>query len=239
MIICGAPRSGTTLLWQLMAGSVTNVKVDTKRERKRLDQEFDEKGNPLIIKGPHLLMLRPDKPIILIRDPRDVLTSMMDGKYFCHLTRCEGARIGKDHGVTQFAMAAQRYITHNRIGLIVPYESLIRDPDYWQIRCSQFWGLEYSRLWHEYPDNWADLSRWRRKLNGIRPIGQQVHTWKDHLPRIADCVAEQPGMLQEVLELLGYEEDDSWQEILEGRQHQTEARGAMVSVSVGGTELEV
>ena len=199
----------------LLAGSVTNYKVRADREYKRLDQQFFE-GGEAIIKGPHLLMLKPHNPVIVIRDPRSVITSVMGSHtanrksdYFCGLYHCAGKH-SRNQGVMQLSWALMEYMTHQRKGLLVKYEHLVRTPDHIQADVGQFWGLEYDRKWSEFPEGWNDiyLQMWDHKLNGARPL-DEGHDWRDHVNRVRDEFKAHPE-LQELLQILKYEEDASW-----------------------------
>jgi hypothetical protein len=204
----------------LLAGSVTNYKVKADREHKRLDQQFVD-GEEVIIKGPHLLIQKPERPIIMVRDPRAVISSRLGAHtanrtsdYFCGLYECNG-RKGRNWGVIPLALIVMQYsdtTALGRKGLIVKYEHLVSDPDRIQRQVGAYWGLEFDRKWSEFPENWPDtyLQLWDHKLNGARPL-DSGHDWKDHLPRIKEVYEKNPE-LQEILELLRYERNTDWLE---------------------------
>ena len=53
-------------------------------------------------------------------------------------------------------------------------------------------------------------------LGGVRPVdAERVHTWKQHLPRIAFQLQKYPQMTSSLIGA-GYEEDDRWQLCLSG-----------------------
>ena len=199
MVVCGFPRSGTSLVLMLLYGSVTNRKVKADRESKRLDWQYLD-GEEIIIKGPHLLEQKPERPVIMLRDPRAVITSRMGthtggkGSYFIGL---EG-RTKRSAGIYGLFLLAKEYTQET--ACFVKYEDLVADPDAVQRRIGQWWGLDYSRKWSDYPKDWKlpDLGGWDFKLNGVRPI-DKGHDWRDHMPRVEGQNQEQ---IQEILEFL-------------------------------------
>lgn len=224
----------------LLAGSVTNYKVKADREHKRLDQQFVD-GEEVIIKGPHLLLYKPERPIILIRDPRAVITSRLGSHtaqrtsdYFCGLYECKG-RKGRNWGVIPMALIVKQYedtTPLGRKGLVIKYEHLIKDPDRIQRQVGAYWGLEFDKKWSEFPENWPDtyLQLWGHKLNGARPL-DSGHDWRDHMDRIRRVYQEHPE-LQEVLELLHYERDPSWLDECGIERHYSQAKQETESVTI-------
>jgi len=240
MIVCGFPRSGTSLLLLLLQGSVTNMKVKADREHKTLSQQFIG-SEEVIIKGPHLLMQKPHKPLIIVRDPRSVITSRMgshtanrEGDYFCGMVDCKG-RKARSQGVLQMGWVLMEYMTHKRKGMIIRYEDLVSMPDIMQRDIESYFKLEFDRKWSEFPNGWNEslLELWDHKLNGSRPL-DNGHDWRHHLPRVRSQFKEHPEM-QELLCILGYEKDDSWLDDYGiPRPHwmvpQTESEGVKVAI---------
>lgn len=203
----------------LLAGSVTNVKVKADREHKRLDQQFVD-GEEVIIKGPHMLLLKPERPVIMVRDPRAVITSRLGAHtanrasdYFCGPYECTG-RKGRNWGVIPMTLAVLQYdrpfAARGRDGMVVKYEDLIKDPDRIQKQVGAYWKLEFDKKWSEFPENWPDtlLQLWDHKLNGARSL-DSGHDWRDHIDRIKQVYKEHPEF-HEILELLHYERNTDW-----------------------------
>lgn len=195
MIVCGFPRSGTSLTLILLYGSVTNYPVRSDREGKKLEWQWRD-GQEVILKGPHLLAQFPERPVILVRDPRSVVTSKVGDSYFIGLGPPNGRTLGI-YGLFEIIR------DHYSSGCIVKYEDLVRDPDSVQRRIGEWWGLEYSRPWSEYPNNWNIplIGMWARKMNGIRPI-DQGHDWRDHMDRLEQQDKEQ---MREILAYFNYD----------------------------------
>lgn len=197
----------------LLYGSVTSHTVKAERESKKLEWQW-ENGKELILKGPHLIMLKPERPVILVRDPRAVVTSVMSAhrepnhNYFMGL---EGR--GKQAGIYEiFEVIRDHYSKHDH--LLIRYEDFVADPDKTQGRIGEYWGLEYSRPWSEYPKDWRipNVGRWEDKLNGVREY-DFGHDWSGHVSRVRKQLKQNPQM-QEILEYFGYEKDATWQEQL-------------------------
>lgn len=213
MIVCGTPRSGTSLMLMLLKGSVSNVPVKSDKEYKRVEEDGD-----WIIKGPHLVLQHPVRPVIMVRDPRSVLTSRLGTHqtkqrptdYFYDMYTFDH-RNRRGVGLMHCALAIAKYM-NERSALIMKYEFLTKYPEVAQRQVGEWWGLEYHRDWSEYPWNLSKSDRdhkvWDYKLNGVRPI-DPGHDWRDHMDRVREVYTEHPE-LQLVLELFGYEQDTSW-----------------------------
>lgn len=192
----------------LLKGSVINKVVKVDREYKRLSDDSPD----VIIKGPHMLMLKPIRPLIMIRDPRSIITSKMGTHtdnptdYFCSMSDCTGK---KKAGALQMYWVVMN-LRRSRKALVIKYEDLISHPAWIQSRVGGFWGLEYDRCWTHYPTGWGTeyLKLWDHKLNGVRRL-DSGHEWRDHIKRVKQQFEEHPEM-QEILEIFGYEKNDSW-----------------------------
>ena len=193
----------------LLYGSVTNYKVKAERESKKLEWQW-ENGEEFILKGPHLLALKPERPVILVRDPRSVVTSVMSAQrdpnlnYFIGLEP-RGSQMGI-YGL--FEVIRDHYSKHDH--LLVKYEDFVSDPDKTQDLVGDYWGLEYSRRWSEYPKDWRipNIGKWEDKLNGVRGF-DSGHDWKSHIPRVRKQFKNNP-QIQDILEYFGYDGSD-WQ----------------------------
>jgi hypothetical protein len=146
--------------------------------------------------------------VYLLRDPRDVITSTHrrdPNKYFIGLGYWK-----------KYTKATEKLRDHPRF-ITVRYEDFVRDPDGVQERLIErmpFLSKEASfSRYHEVakPSGSSTLA-----LSGVRPIAPtSVGRWKSHLPRIAGQI-HQHGSISDKLIEYGYEEDDSWEDMLSG-----------------------
>lgn len=217
MIITGWSRSGTSLLLALLYCTVKNKKVEISAES---DRGVNNDG--WISKNPASLTEKPGikKPVIMVRDPRAVLTSMwFDEGYFVGGDFCKN---GKDHGlIKNYKVMRGQYSDIN----IFRYEHLILRPDQFQDHLGQYWGLDYIdefSTWPRFPEEKMQnvKSVWRRKMNGVREI-DSGHDWRDHMPRIREQFDYFPELHDMVIGL-GYESDRHWyDEVLAKTEPQT------------------
>lgn len=220
MIVTGCPRSGTSLMLHLLAGSVSNYEVKTNKDFKRMREDGD-----FIIKGPTLLLNKPVRPVIMLRDPRSVLTSQVGTQYIPgrmgaafhpgYFVNMYTLANGKNFGLMHFYLRILDYLANDKDCLVVRYEDLVSDPTEQQLRVGRYWNLRYHAQWSDYPWDIKKMKYgWEDKLNGIRPI-DDGHDWRDHMERVNDVYMEHPE-LQFLLEAFGYEDDTSWAEAPDG-----------------------
>lgn len=199
----------------LLKGTVRNKEVFIDGESSRyIEDQF------VICKNPEALTTIKDlkKPIIMIRDPRAVLTSefMKQGHY---LVAGDVHSNGKHAGlIKNYEVARRNYKEEN----FFRYEHLVSRPDQMQARIEGYWDLEFDAEFSDYPvlprlNKLSDM--WRKKLQGVRPL-DSGHDWKDHMPRIRQQFDAFPDLFG-IVRALGYEENDDWyREVLENTEPQ-------------------
>jgi len=213
-IVGSGPRTGTTLLAEAM---VACFRIDhhTKHET-RIFAAPPEEGEIYLTKAPQdILVVRPllraDPSLYvlcMIRDPRDAIVSEhkgAPGRYYAGLRYWNAYipywRRVRDH---------PRFVT-------IRYEEFVARPDDVQRRLEKampFLGreAEFSR-YHEVAEPSGTSTK---ALRGVRPIAPtSVGRWRDHLSRIAGQLQLHGPITRDLIEF-GYEEDDSWLELLEG-----------------------
>jgi hypothetical protein len=211
--IVGSPRSGTTLLAEMMAtgyrvhAEPTEMPVYsrpagpvdvylTKRPRDTLISEFALRALPNL----HL--------ICMVRDPRDVVVSV------------HGADPDRYWASLKFwntnEPVVDRLRTHDRF-TIVRYEDLVRDPDGEQRRLTaRLPFLEERSTFSTFETRARPSEEARLALGGLRPVSTaSIGAWRDHLPRVAGQLA-QHGSISMSLVRHGYEADRSWETVLDG-----------------------
>ncbi len=212
--IVGCPRSGTTLLMELV--STCFASSGFCEHELSIFAPLENPGELYFTKQPndikqlgHIFERDAQLHVIYMgRDPRAVITSKHrenPEQYFCNYrvwSECD--------------RAAQNYQGHPRF-LALRYEDLVTDPDRVQERIAQqFPFLTRLHLFSEYHLHARPSEASSRAMNGLREVNpDSLQKWRQHLPRIAEQLERHPQLAQD-LRRLGYEEDDSWQEALAG-----------------------
>ncbi|MDH4124835.1 MAG: sulfotransferase domain-containing protein [Gammaproteobacteria bacterium] len=212
-IVACSPRSGTTLLHEVM---VTCFKVDKHYDHElRFNLVKAKAGQIVITKRPKDTMYMPaviDDPelyvIYLLRDPRDVIVS----------------RHGKDKGMyysnirlwRELQSYAREIADHPRF-LQIRYEDFVSRPDAAQEKiATRFPWLQKLHDFSEYHKHAVVSEKSKLAMNEVRPIApSSVGKWKTNLPRIK---AQQltHGSLTPDLIACGYETSADWEKMLDG-----------------------
>lgn len=209
--IVGCPRSGTTLLLELLA---TCFEFD---RRSRFDfsifKAFDATSGLLLSKQPtdilHLRALLPHDPtlhaICIVRDPRAVIASKdtTTESYFSNY------RIWK-----ACDNAARKLQSHPRV-LQIRYEDLVCHPDkVQQTIMRKFRFLVFKHFFSRFEKYAKPDAPALQALNGLRAVeAGGIFKWQQHLARIKSQLLLSPA-LQRDLEYHGYEENADWQQML-------------------------
>lgn len=213
-IVSCSPRSGTTLLHEVMA---TCLRVDKHYDHEmRFHKAWAEAGEILLTKRPkdalyvpELLASDPEFYVIyLLRDPRDVIVSRHAkdaGRYYVNV------RVWRELNDT-----VRPVRDHERF-LCLKYEDFVRDPDRIQAEIlSRFPWLESRHAFSAYHRHASVSAKSRRAMHGVRPIAPtSVGLWQQNLPRIKGQ-QEIHGSLTPDLVACGYEDSDAWEECLRG-----------------------
>jgi hypothetical protein len=217
VVICGFPRSGTTLLQAMLEVSAANAR-SYGRERSALAvAKYTWPGrNPIVIsKLPDDIFrvdqirdyyrhLRTDvRFIVSVRDPRAVLTSIfVDKPGYC-------VPPVKWRAVFEHV----RYQRQFDDVIVTEYRDLVEQPDRVQQRLATFTGCQTRLRFEEFhaavPGHFDT-----RPLNGVRPLDRgSLDKWRspEHRTRIQYLLRELPELPQRLIEL-GYETDTRWVE---------------------------
>lgn len=210
--IVGCPRSGTTLIKELLC---TCFSHDGSCEHEMsIFQQPENQGDLFISKQPNdIRQLRHvfsrDDALFIIymgRDPRAVITSRhrsRPGEYFCNY------RVWHECDV-----AARDYMGHPRF-LALRYEDLVNGPDRVQNRIrTHFPFLQQQHQFSEFLQHADPSAESRAAMHELRQINtQSLDKWRGHLSRVAEQYQRWPGMAQDLVRL-GYEADETWLEAL-------------------------
>lgn len=212
--IVGCPRSGTTLLMELVSTCFENSGYC--EHELSIFEPLRDPGPLYFSKQPndikqigHIFHRDPNLHIVYLgRDPRAVITSKHranPNEYFCNYrvwSECD--------------QAAQRYWDHPRF-LPLRYEDLVTAPDGVQHRIAERFDFMRPRYpfteYHLHADPSGDASR---AMNGLREIDlDSLDKWRGHLPRVAEQLERRPRLADDLVRL-GYEPDRRWLELLDG-----------------------
>ena len=212
--IVGAPRSGTTLLQEMIV-ACHDIAAHSPHEESVFDDPPVEKG-VYCSKRPHdihrvggLLSWDPKLRVaVVLRDPRDVIVSRhrnYPDVYFYNLRQWR-----------ECDRAVRRLEGIDRV-FFIRYEDLTGDPDDSQKKLEQaFPFLVRNTPFSEYHLVAKPSEDSRNALGGVRPVSTaSVGSWRKHKGRVAAQMALH-GSLEEDLVRLGYEKDGAWLEELKG-----------------------
>jgi hypothetical protein len=223
VVLCGWPRSGTTLLELIVFSCVQDVwtwpeevpALLAARDAFRTDPWMCTKdprdvGRVDAIRAHYRQRSGEPLFVVLERDPRDVLTSTHDGYppsrgYYCSPARWRGV------------LDQVRAVEADPDVLVVRFEDLVTTPWAVQQRLSDAAGWTVTtpfERFHEvarrHRDRLDDMTR--GALGGLRPLDPDVlGRWHDpaHVERLRACLEALPELPQ-VLVDRGHAEDARW-----------------------------
>lgn len=211
--IVGCPRSGTTLLMELVStcfasGGFCEHELSIFAPVPELaDIYFTKQPNDIKQLG-HIFHRDEQLYVIYMsRDPRAVITSKHrenPQQYFSNY------RVWKECD-----RAAQQYLGHPRF-LLLRYEDLVCDPDAVQAQIAgHFPFLTQRHLFSEYQEFAVPSEASQRAMNGLRAVNREsLEKWRQHLPRVAEQYQRHPELADDLVRL-GYEQDRQWLELLQ------------------------
>jgi hypothetical protein len=212
--IVGCPRSGTTLLMELIAtcydsSGYCEHEVSVFEPVPVTQGVYFTKQPNDIKQIRHIFPADSNLHIIYLgRDPRAVITSRHrenPEQYFCNYrvwSECDQAALG--------------YQKQARF-LSLRYEDLVADADQVQRLISErFPFLAQRHLFSEYEAYAKPSAAAARAMNGLRGVNlESLEKWRSHLPRIAEQLQRHPKLADDLIRL-GYETDKQWVNALEG-----------------------
>jgi hypothetical protein len=222
-VICGFPRSGSTLLQMVVEACYPHARV-FRQEKAAINaaRELVRTHGLMITKQPSDLFsadalrqfyapLRTRLRFVLtMRDPRATLTSRYSGEALANMTR------GPDGFVMSVGnwkewFAHFRYVAASEDSIVVEYADLVTDPLAVQQRYAEFieWmpEISFDNFMASVPDGFQV-----KALNGLRSFDtSNLERWKQekYRQRITQILDEMPE-LPELLIELGYETSLEW-----------------------------
>lgn len=210
--VVGCPRSGTTLLTEMIAACF-DIDGSCVHEESIFKVSPDHHGIYLSKKPNDILwvkrLIEHDKQlhvIALIRDPRAVICSIHDGHpgiYFCNYPVWKRAE-----------KALSKLQGHPRV-LVLHYEELVTTPNTVQQKiAAQFPFLHTKNHFSDFHLHAISSSKSIAALGGVRQVSEDsIQGWRNHLPRVHQQIKKYPALLND-LKKYGYEKDDTWLTVL-------------------------
>ena len=223
IVICGMPRSGTTLLWSLLpfaypmenwqtqsretsARSVMNPNQNTLSKRPKDALKLSKIHWLAKLKGVDL------KILFCIRDPRSVVTSRHPGvhdDYFIgwrnsyFIPDDDGSRPTlTDPGLYRFVRSWIRFASKVNL-MTIRYESLVSSPQQTQERISKLIGLSPKKKFGDWNERQGVFHDHSDALNGVRELSARTEVRPGDKSRIADMAKIKA--FQKSIILLGYD----------------------------------
>jgi hypothetical protein len=237
--ICGFRRSGTTLLQMMMEYALPNARRFGREMSAWRAATYQWRNHEVLISKAPDDIFRLDRllrfyeeqaarlcPIVLIRDPRDVLTSRLAG--------AEPGRYYLDLAMWRQYRRILQSVLHAPGALFLRYEDLVTDTTAVQRRIDAFTREPSQRSFLDfYNEPRTDFDT--LPLNGVRPVdNHSVDRWRrpEHRPRIAALLDADPGFADTLVDL-GYETSSDW--VQEWRDYEARpiAAGAAKSWMIG------
>ncbi len=215
-IVGVSPRTGTTLMAEAIS-TCCNIGAYSRRERRVFSEPpsgadiyLSKAPKDIMTVGP-ILRVHPDLHVVcMVRDPRDVITSM-HGK--------DPNRYWAGLKFWNAYLPYWRKIRDHPRCTTIKYEDFVRDPDATQ-RClsTKIPFLERKVPFSKYHEAAKPSQYSRDALGSVRPIRPtSVGRWRDHRSRVAGQL-DLHGPITEDLVSFGYEDDASWRQELKGVQ---------------------
>lgn len=210
---CG-PRSGTTLLTELMS-TCFEIDLFTEHEDsiytlppRKCDIYLTKSPSDILRVGPILERMANLYVIYLVRDPRDMIVSRHNrdpSRYW------SGLRFWRTN--TPYGRALEphpRFVT-------VRYEDLVNTPNQVQdLLTERFPFLKKKADFSRYHELAKPSKRSLEALREVRPISSSsIGNWRNHLPRVAGQL-QQYGSITDDLVFYGYAENADWEKVLAG-----------------------
>ena len=217
--VCGYSRSGTTLLQMMLEFAYPKSRhFGHEISGRRAIMNSRRNHRVMITKKPkdifrlhQLINYYRDrkttfKPIVMVRDPRDVLTSS-------HITTKKERPYHVKLDRWKQEQPFIRYYMEAPDVLLIRYEDLTGDTTRTQRTIEEFVQEKAERTFGDFHKKTRDDFD-SRHLNGVRPVDQEtIARWKrpEHADRIRQILEEIPELPQELI-AMGYETDESWTE---------------------------
>jgi len=257
-VICGFSRSGSTLLYNMLRGTVADAEMPEREAGAR--QFAGRMDGDIVTKRPLDIFeigriedavagRKALKVIVMLRDPRALMTSMhggVAGEYFQGFDHCFQLNADRlpsyfNPGIVDTERAVRETLAGRTETLAVRYEDLIAAPDRIQAQIADFTGLALNgdfRDVHRRPI----AEKLTPQLNGVRALdASRVAGWSapEHAARLLRQFRLAPELF-DMLERWGYARDRRWFDALAAHAPEAfdDAPGTIVGYYTPGTHYE-
>lgn len=210
VIICGCPRSGTTLMNELLR-CYDDIYVMNREEYALrfpyivLKEKYIATKHPIDFRHLNKITDTFNNPFIifLLRDPRDVIVSehfKNKGHYLINYPTWADA-------INQY----EKFNYENK--MLIHYEELIKDPGLIQKQLAKSLDLEIKSDFNNFHNNVTHTHEDIKSLGGIRPIDPKnsgKHMRPEHFNRIKEQLLSHPAMSEQLIKY-GYAIDRQWE----------------------------
>lgn len=216
VVVCGFPRSGSTLLQLMIEACVDDVRTYGRERRGMEAARSYRRTHPIMMtKRPADIFTLDDlrgyysghqaeaKFVLMTRDPRAILTSF-------HHTNPDDYYVPAERW--QAIYLYWQWAIQSPDVTVVRYEDLICDPDQVQAQLSDFigWNVKHPFAnFHEVVPSGFDT----RALNGVRKLDPaNINRWRDakYREKLSRLLSEELPELPNCLIELGYETTSDW-----------------------------
>ena len=212
-IVSLSPRSGTTLLMELMTCS---FEIDMFPEHEARIGEvpmgncsvyLTKSPKDVVVIGPIVKIFKNIFTIVVLRDPRDSAVSVHSSdpsNYYGTLEYWHN-----------YLPYFEKFKNHKRV-LTIRYEDLVSNPDEIQRTIqNKFPFLKQKDLFSNYLKHANPTGKSKLALNGLREIEKKsIGNWKNHLARLKGEILKHGAISQGLIDY-GYESDANWEKTLD------------------------
>lgn len=201
LIVTGFPRSGTTLLYCMLRYTLDGYQFR--------DREHDQLLPGVVTKSPRAVFrLTPEeapRAIVMVRDPRAILTSVHSGEGFVrrgYFISAHSCLSDADRGLCEWWQAIKNLQAQG--AWLMCYEFLVAVPQVVQRTLQEWLGLRYldDRRFEDF-HRLGYGEYWERAMNGRRALQAREWDTPEHRARIEEQFAAHPE-LHQVMEEMGY-----------------------------------
>lgn len=216
----GFPRGGTSLLYHCLKNTVKGFNFCDHEVRA---SKMPQTSHPIITKKPADLLRYKKirkfngnhKFLLIIRDPRSVLTSIhksIPDRFKMNADtywRYKNNRLIQDKpGILKYGNKILE-LQEKDYACVVYYEDLLKSPDKVQKHIGNFFGFKFKDNFSKSHIYKAD-SNDDKNMNGNRPLDHNhIVKWKKFPHRLYNQFVNHPELFI-LLRDLGYEENDDW-----------------------------
>jgi hypothetical protein len=222
IVICGFPRSGSTLLLQMLIHSVKNYDIPDREFRAA---NYLCENDNCITKRPgdifeidNILNNKSVEIIITTRDVRNIITSFLlspvksdpTDVYFIGYDSVSRPHPKADNCGIKHYYEAINYVKSKYDIYEIKYEELVTNPEKIQKDMQVRFGFEYKGKFADFYKRENINEATDLMLNGLRPLDPtRLYGWKKHKGRIVEQFTKFPELFDILIEQ-GYEQDEKW-----------------------------